>query len=131
MRRKKRTFSETEEINTEAPVESTSDSHKSKSKAAVADDQPETVAADSEEIVKLKLMHEKLAASSSSRLKRKKQPVSSNKTDIADKAVDVSMLDAITSDHDSNEESDEDEDEDDDDTPGWKIDVHKSNSRKM
>ena len=91
-------------------------------------DEPEEVTANSIEVLKMKEMHEKIVESTLRRSKRRKVTATKS-TENADVALDQSIFDSLAQDEgegDSEEESDDDED-----APSWKIDIKRSNSRKM
>ena len=96
-----------------------------------ADDQPEEVSATNADILKLRELHEQLSEGATHKAKRRKV-MSVKKTQSNDNAVlDQSIFDVLENSEHGSDGSEESEQESDDDTPGWKIDVKKSNSRKM
>lgn len=91
-----------------------------------AADEPEEVTANSIEVLKMKEMHEKIVESTLRKSKRRKVTATKS-TENADVALDQSIFDSLAQD----EVEESDEESDDDDAPSWKIDVKRSNSRKM
>lgn len=92
-------------------------------------DEPEEVTAQSLEVLRMKEMHEKIVDSSLKKSKRRKVVATKGAGQNADVALDASIFDALAQDEEESEE--EEDDSDDDEMPGWKIDVKRSNSRKM
>jgi len=92
-------------------------------------DEPEEVTAQSLEVLRMKEMHEKIVDSSLKKSKRRKVAATKSTSQNADVALDASIFDALAQDEEESEG--EDDDSDDDEVPGWKIDVKRSNSRKM
>jgi len=113
------------------PVEDKNDSNDSIGKGVEvssnnAADEPEEVTANSIEVLKMKEMHEKIVESTLRKSKRRKVTATKS-TENADVALDQSIFDSLAQD----EVEESDEESDDDDAPSWKIDVKRSNSRKM
>ena len=92
-------------------------------------DEPEEVTAQSLEVLRMKEMHEKIVDSSLKKPKRRKVVATKGTGQNADVALDASIFDALAQDEEESEE--EEDDSDDDEMPRWKIDVKRSNSRKM
>lgn len=91
-------------------------------------DEPEEVTANSIEVLKMKEMHEKIVESTLRRSKRRKVTATKS-TENADVALDQSIFDSLAQDEDEGDS--EEESDDDEDAPSWKIDIKRSNSRKM
>lgn len=92
-------------------------------------DEPEEVTAQSMEVLKMKEMHEKIVDSGLKKSKRRKVATTKSLDQNADVALDASIFDSLAQDEDESE--DDDGATDYDEAPGWKIDVKRSNSRKM
>lgn len=91
---------------------------------------PEEVTADNNEILRLRELHEKLVENSAQKAKRRKAVSSKPSSSSADAELDASVLEALP--EDEEEYNDEEEEGDDEDQhTSWKIDVQKTNSRKM
>ena len=91
-----------------------------------ADDIPEEVSADNAEILRLKELHERLTETNSRLLKKRKVVHDQKNSKNADKELDVSIFESMETIDDE-----EVEEESDEGGTAWKIDVKKSNSRKM
>lgn len=127
---KKKTFNDNEEalhdvdaiesVATQAKTLSTTDS-----------DLPEEVSADNTEILRLKELHEKLTDGNEKRSKRRKLSEKQTNSSLADKALDSSVFDSLPKSDDESEGANDDDEQAEGNQPTWKIDVRKSNSRKM
>lgn len=89
-------------------------------------DEPEEVTANSIEVLRMREMHEKIVDAGLRRSKRKKTTTTKVTDQSADVALDASIFEALEEVGDS-----ESEDDEEDAPTTWKIDVKKSNSRKM
>lgn len=125
---RKRTNFDTED----EPALKANDSNESESTEVASSsvaDEPEEVTANSIEVLKMKEMHEKIVESTLRRSKRRKVATTKSSQD-ADVALDQSIFDSLAQDEEEEGGSEEDSD-DDEDAPSWKIDIKRSNSRKM
>lgn len=114
-----------EDLVVDAPV-------KKNGKAAEAlADEPEEVAADSAEVLRMKELHESMVESYTRKSKRRKITLEpANRTVDADTKLDNDVF-AAFGDESGDEHSSDEEDAGSEDGTGWTIDVRKSNSRKM
>lgn len=125
---RKRTNFDTED----EPALKANDSNESESTEVASSsvaDEPEEVTANSIEVLKMKEMHEKIVESTLRRSKRRKVATTKSSQD-ADVALDQSIFDSLAQDEEEEGGSEEDS-YDDEDAPSWKIDIKRSNSRKM
>jgi hypothetical protein len=127
---KKKSFAEDDEGDASNDQDIRADGHGVNSSTVGDNDMPEEVAADNSEILKLKELHDKLVEGTTQKTKRRKVTPSKPGNDTADKELDVSVLESLP--HEDDDETVEGEGSDSPDQhTGWKIDVKKSNSRKM
>lgn len=93
-------------------------------------DEPEEIAADSAEVLRMKELHESMVESYTRKSKRRKITLAPTSTADADTKLDNDVF-AAFGDESGDENSSDEEDAASDDGTGWTIDVRKSNSRKM
>lgn len=92
-------------------------------------DEPEEVTANSKEVLRMKEMHEKIVDAGLRRSKRRKATSTKPQRGSADVVLDESIFESLE--QPGNSESEAEEDDDEDAPPTWRIDIKKSNSRKM